>query len=215
MLPAQTNGAPIHGPDPGPCWVPTGTVTPGWPSTTTSTAVGPSSSPLTPTLTMPTVTPVGGSTLPGTWAPVWFVFLVLPLIRGASQLLGVQTGTSTLPRECSSQEGFRRAHWPFHQDLRPRVHGGADPQPVLPPRDVFPWAWLPVAKSSAYSCMMGSVGKAPLRELPKNLGPRGESRLLAGHPGRPSSVPPTPTGASALGLQGPVASPSGWSSVPW
>uniref|UniRef100_A0A4W2DMF2 Mucin 2, oligomeric mucus/gel-forming n=1 Tax=Bos indicus x Bos taurus TaxID=30522 RepID=A0A4W2DMF2_BOBOX len=105
-----------------PAPTPTGTVTPGWPSTTTSTAVEPSSTPLTPTLTMPTVTPVGGTTLPGTWTPVWFVLMVLPLSRGASQLLGVQTGTSTLPRECSSQEGFRRAHWPSHQDLRPSVH---------------------------------------------------------------------------------------------
>ncbi|XP_045021817.1 mucin-2 [Bubalus bubalis] len=52
-----------------PAPTPTGTVTPGWPSTTTSTAVGPSSSPLTPTLTMPTVTPVGGSTLPGSPTP--------------------------------------------------------------------------------------------------------------------------------------------------
>lgn len=52
---------------------------------------------------------------------------------------------------------------------------------------------------------MGSVGKATLREPPKGLGPRGESRLLVRRPGRPSSVPHShwhfPTGASGASGQ--------------
>ena len=63
--------------------------------------------------------------------------------------------------------------------------------------------------SSAYSYMMGSVGKAPLREPPKDLGPCGESRLLAGHPGRPSSVPPLPLVLPHWGFRGQWPAPPG------
>uniref|UniRef100_A0A4W2H270 Mucin 2, oligomeric mucus/gel-forming n=1 Tax=Bos indicus x Bos taurus TaxID=30522 RepID=A0A4W2H270_BOBOX len=56
---------------------------------------------------------------------------------------------------------------------------------------------------------MGSVGKAPLREPPKDLGPRGESRLLAGHPGRPSSVPPLPLVLPHWGFRGQWPAPPG------